>query len=229
MSSSNSTLQAPRFTRRMGVLDRALAEAGRAVRVLDGSVQAGRANPAGARKSLAVNAEELTPAEQKHVAGLMRVNHVGEICAQALYRGQALFCRDASIEAVLHQAATEEVDHLVWCRDRLTELNSRPSLLNPLWYVGSFSLGVLASRAGVARNLGFMAETERQVEQHLDKHLADLPLADGRSRSIVTQMRDDEISHRTTAETHGAEKLGKPVQLAMRFMSKIMTTTAYRI
>ncbi|MCC2594791.1 2-polyprenyl-3-methyl-6-methoxy-1,4-benzoquinone monooxygenase [Pusillimonas sp. MFBS29] len=229
MSSPNSTPQAPRFTRRMSMLDRALAEAGRAVRVLEGSVQAGRANPAGARKSLTDNAEELTPAEQKHVAGLMRVNHVGEICAQALYRGQALFCRDASIEAVLHQAAAEEVDHLVWCRDRLTELNSRPSLLNPLWYAGSFSLGVLASRAGVGRNLGFMAETERQVEQHLDKHLAELPNADARSRSIVTQMRDDEITHRNTAETHGAETLARPVQLAMRFMSKIMTTTAYRI
>ncbi|NYT86903.1 2-polyprenyl-3-methyl-6-methoxy-1,4-benzoquinone monooxygenase [Pollutimonas harenae] len=229
MSKLNSTLEAPQFARRMGFLDRALAEAGRAVRVLDGSVQAGRTNPAGPRKSLTDEAEVLTPAEQKHAAGLMRVNHVGEICAQALYRGQALFCRDAPIKAVLHQAAAEEVDHLVWCRDRLNELNSRPSLLNPLWYVGSFSLGVLASRAGVPKNLGFMAETERQVEQHLDRHLADLPPADGRSRSIVTQMRDDEISHRTTAETHGAQKLPRPLRGAMRLMSKVMTTTAYRI
>ncbi|AEC20681.1 hypothetical protein PT7_2141 [Pusillimonas sp. T7-7] len=229
MSSLDSTLETPRFTRRMGVLDRALAEAGRAVRVLDGSVQAGRANPAGPRRSLTDDTEVLTPAEQKHAAGLMRVNHVGEICAQALYRGQALFCRNASIEAVLHQAAAEEVDHLVWCRDRLNELNSRPSLLNPLWYAGSFSLGVLASRAGIPKNLGFMAETERQVEQHLDKHLVELPPADGRSRSIVTQMRDDEISHRTTAEVNGAQKLPKPIQFAMRFMSKVMTTTAYRI
>lgn len=229
MSSLDSTLETPRFTRRMGVLDRALAEAGRAVRVLDGSAQAGRANPAGFPKSLADDAETLTPAEQKHAAGLMRVNHVGEICAQALYRGQALFCRDASIEAVLHQAAAEEVDHLVWCRDRLRELNSRPSLLNPLWYAGSFSLGMLASRAGIPKNLGFMAETERQVERHLNKHLAELPPSDGRSRSIVKQMRDDEINHRTTAEVNGAQKLPKPVRLAMQLMSKIMTTTAYRV
>src|SRR5690606_28672492 len=114
MSSLNSTLEAPRFNRRMGVLDRVLAEAGRAVRGLDGSVQAGRANPAGPQKSLADDTEALTPAEQKHAAGLMRVNHVGEVCAQALYRGQAMFCRDASIAAVLHQAAAEEVDHLAW-------------------------------------------------------------------------------------------------------------------
>ena len=229
MSQMDSTIDASRFSRRTSVFDRALAEVGRAVRVLDGSVQAARANPAGAQTNLVDQAASLTPAEQKHAAGLMRVNHVGEICAQALYRGQALFCRDASIEAVLHQAAAEEVDHLVWCRDRLTELNSRPSLLNPLWYAGSFSLGVLASRAGVPRNLGFMAETERQVEQHLNKHLTELPATDERSRSIVKQMRDDEIVHRTTAEENGAHKLPRPVQLAMRFMSKVMTTTAYRL
>src|SRR3546814_764013 len=159
------------FSRRMGVLDRILSEAGRAVQVLDGSVHASRPNPAG---KLPVQADALTPlspAEQQHAAGLMRVNHVGEICAQALYRGQAFFCGDASIRDVLHQAASEEVDHLVWCRDRLHELESRPSLLNPLWYAGSFSLGVLAGRAGVGKNLGFMAETERQVEQHLEGHL----------------------------------------------------------
>jgi len=117
----------------------------------------------------------------------------------------------------------------VWCRERLDELNSRPSLLNPLWYAGSFSLGAMASRAGVPRNLGFMAETERQVEQHLDDHLERLPAHDGRSRRIVEQMRDDEIEHRNTAETHGAAPLPGPVRLAMRMMSKVMTTTAYRI
>ncbi|MGB6105221.1 MAG: 2-polyprenyl-3-methyl-6-methoxy-1,4-benzoquinone monooxygenase [Pusillimonas sp.] len=229
MSSQNSIGHDERLTRRMGVLDRFLAEAGRAVQVLDGSVHAGRPNPAGRRQSLAGDAESLTPAEQKHAAGLMRVNHVGEICAQALYRGQALFCRDASIQSLLHKAAAEEVDHLAWCRDRLGELKSRPSLLNPLWYAGSFSLGVLASRAGVPKNLGFMAETEKQVEQHLDKHLVELPPADERSRRIVEQMRDDEICHRTTAEDNGAQKLPGPARLAMRLMSKIMTTTAYRI
>lgn len=217
------------FSRRMGVVDRILSEAGRAVQVLDGSVHASRPNPAGKLPLSGEGSAALSPAEQKHAAGLMRVNHVGEICAQALYRGQALFCRDASIRGVLHGAASEEVDHLAWCRDRLQELQSRPSLLNPLWYAGSFSLGVRAGRAGVGRNLGFMAETEKQVEQHLDRHLSELPLADKRSRDIVTQMRDDEISHRNTAETHGAHKLPGPVRLAMKAMSKVMTTTAYRI
>lgn len=216
------------FLRRSSPLEDLLSEVGRALQVLDGSAAAGRPNPAGPAP-LNAETEALSPAEQRHAAGLMRVNHVGEICAQALYRGQAMFCQDDSIRTVLHQAAAEEVDHLVWCRERLTELNSRPSLLNPLWYLGSFSLGALASRAGVPRNLGFMAETERQVEQHLDSHLEALPGHDIRSRRIVEQMRDDEIQHRTTAETHGAIPLPAPVKLAMRFMSKVMTTTAYRI
>jgi ubiquinone biosynthesis monooxygenase Coq7 len=228
MDKQNTLVSGSGFSRRMGVMDRILSEAGRAVQVLDGSVHAGKPNPAG-KLPLSNDTDTLSPSEQKHAAGLMRVNHVGEICAQALYRGQALFCRDASIRGVLHQAASEEVDHLVWCRDRLQELQSRPSVLNPLWYAGSFSLGVLAGRAGVGKNLGFMAETEKQVEQHLDRHLSDLPPQDKRSRDIVTQMRDDEISHRNTAETHGAHKLPGPVRLAMRAMSKLMTTTAYRI
>jgi ubiquinone biosynthesis monooxygenase Coq7 len=211
----------------MGTLDRLLAELGRAVQVLDGSVHAGRPNPAGKPDRQAT--ENLSVKEQQHAAGLMRVNHVGEICAQALYRGQALFCRDATIEHLLHKAAAEEVDHLVWCKQRLDELQSRPSLLNPFWYAGSFGLGVLASRAGVAKNLGFMAETERQVEQHLDSHLRDLPVQDQRSRDIVKQMRDDEINHRNTAESNGAGVLRLPVRWGMKAMSKVMTTTAYRI
>ncbi len=218
------------FTRRISTLDRILAEAGRAAQVLSGSAQASRPNPAG-KPALPAQEDqaELTPEQQKHAAGLMRVNHVGEVCAQALYRGQALFCRDAAIQNILYKAAAEEVDHLAWCRDRIDELHSRPSLLNPLWYAGSFSLGVLASRAGVGPNLGFMAETEKQVEQHLDKHLSELPDADERSRRIVTQMRDDEIQHRTTAEANGAHRLPMPVKLLMRAMSRAMTTTAYRI
>lgn len=216
--------------RRTSRLDGVLAELGRAIQVLDGSVSSGRPNPAGPALSDGVDAaDSLTPAESRHVAGLMRVNHVGEICAQALYRGQALFCRDAAIQNVLLHAAEEEVDHLVWCRQRLDELRSHPSILNPLWYLGSFSLGVAASRAGVPYNLGFMAETERQVEEHLEGHLAELPPQDVRSRQIVTQMRDDEIGHRTTAEDHGARALPAPVRLLMRTMSRVMTVTAYRI
>ena len=227
MSSTRLVSQSPSgFSRRLSLADRVLSEFSRAVQVLDGSVHAGRPNPAAAQGAPQPE-EELGPAEQRHSAGLMRVNHVGEICAQALYRGQAVFCRDASIQKVLYKAAAEEVDHLVWCRQRLAQLNSRPSLLNPLWYAGSFTLGLVAGRAGTGPNLGFMAETERQVEQHLDSHLKELPANDQRSRQIVQQMKADEIDHRRTAQANGASRLGKPVQSAMKFMSRIMTRTAY--
>ncbi len=220
------TLENPVFVRRQSRLDRVITEAGRSIQVLSGSAHAARANPAG-KAPLA--GESLSAADQAHAAGLMRVNHVGEVCAQALYRGQALFSRDAASRQVFLDAAAEEVDHLAWCADRLKELQSRPSYLNPLWYAGSFALGVAASCAGPARNLGFMAETEAQVEQHLDRHLTQLPTTDERSRRIVEQMRVDEISHRTTAEKQGAQRLPLPVRLVMRAMSKVMTTTAYRI
>lgn len=214
------------FLRRASMLDNVLSEAGRALQVLSGAAHAARPNPAGRPEPAAT---QLSAAEQKHAAALMRVNHVGEVCAQALYRGQAVFCRDEPVQKVLRKAAAEEVDHLVWCRDRLRELHNRPSYLNPLWYAGSFSLGVMASYAGVSKNLGFMAETEAQVEHHLNKHLDELPAGDARSRTIVEQMRDDEISHRSTAQLHGAQVLPAPVRFAMRGMAKIMTTTAYWI
>jgi ubiquinone biosynthesis monooxygenase Coq7 len=216
----------PSWRRHAGWADRLLAEAGRALNVLDGSVSHARPYPAG---PVPGHDPALSEAESRHAAGLMRVNHVGEICAQALYRGQALLCRDSTAREVMLQAAEEEVDHLAWCRRRLDELHSRPSLLNPLWYAGSFGLGLIASRAGRARNLGFMAETERQVEEHLNGHLSALPAQDLRSRQVVTQMRDDEIGHRTTAERHGAVPLPSPVRMAMRCMSRIMTTTAYHL
>src|SRR5690625_735972 len=226
-ANSNETMQAPAFQRQYGVLDGFLTEVGRALEVLSGAAQATRPNPA-ARMPRDTE-DTLTPEQSQHVAGLMRVNHVGEVCAQALYRGQAAFCRDEPTRELLYDAATEEVDHLVWCNDRLKELNSRPSVLNPLWYTASFGLGLLASRAGVGYSLGFMAETERQVEQHLDSHLERLPVDDQRSRAIVEQMRTDEIEHRTTAEMHGARKLPFPIRCGMRLMTKVMTTTAYRI
>lgn len=211
--------------RSMQGLDAILAEAGRALQVLTGSAQAGRPNPAGRLRGEST----LTDAERRHAAGLMRVNHVGEVCAQALYRGQALLCEDPATRSLLLDAAGEEVDHLEWCRERLEELQSRPSYLNPLWYAGSFALGLAAGRAGSARNLGFMAETEAQVEQHLDGHLTQLPADDERSRRIVEQMRTDEIGHRTTAQREGAERLPLPIRWGMRAMAKVMTTTAYRI
>jgi ubiquinone biosynthesis monooxygenase Coq7 len=200
-----------------------LAEADRALRVLSNSATAGRPYPA--KSEEAPNA--MSAQEKRHAAGLMRVNHVGEVCAQALYRGQASVCREPAPRALLLNAASEEVDHLVWCNERLTELGSRPSLLNPVWYAGSFALGVLASYAGVPRNLGFMAETERQVEAHLEEHLRTLPVQDERSREIVRKMKDDEAEHRASAERAGGVPLPAPVKAAMRAMSKVMTTTAY--
>lgn len=229
-SGARQTEPRGQYFRRQSLIDRVLTEAGRALQVLDGSMPASRPNPAG--KMPPADSPDappaLTPDEQRHAAGLMRVNHVGEVCAQALYRGQALFCRDAAIQQVLLQAAAEEVDHLVWCNERLLELSSRQSVLNPFWYAASFSLGVVASRAGTRHNLGFMAETERQVEEHLNSHIERLPAQDVRSRAIVAQMRDDEMMHRTTAEDHGASRLPLPVRLSMRLMSRVMTTTAYR-
>ncbi|XOT96691.1 2-polyprenyl-3-methyl-6-methoxy-1,4-benzoquinone monooxygenase [Alcaligenes pakistanensis] len=212
-----------RLYRRNSLFDQLLSETNRALEVLGRSARASRPNPAGKEVS------EITADEARHAAGLMRVNHVGEICAQALYRSQAMLCKDPQATAVLLQAAQEEVDHLAWCDDRLRELDSRPSVFNPLWYAGSFALGLLASRAGVPYNLGFMAETERQVEEHLESHLQSLPATDNRSRRIVEKMRDEEIEHRRTAENHGAASLPPPVKTLMRMMSKVMTTTAYRL
>lgn len=215
------------FDRRYTLADRMLAEIGTALEVLSGASRASRPNPAGPQQAL--DAPQLSPAEARHAAGLMRINHVGEVCAQALYRGQALMCKEASVRQVFETAAQEEVDHLSWCRDRLGELNSHTSLLNPLWYAGSFGLGVLASVAGREKNLGFMAETERQVEAHLEGHLVELPAQDDRSRAIVQQMKADEVHHRETAEQHGGTPLPMPVRGIMKAMSKVMTTLAYRV
>ena len=213
------------FARRMGPLDALLSEVDRAMKVLSGSATSGRPYPA--RK--VEPTQELSAEEKRQSAGMMRVNHVGEVCAQALYRGQAAVCREPQARELLLHAATEEVDHLAWCNRRLEELQSRPSLLNPLWYSGSFSLGLLAGYAGVPRNLGFMAETERQVEAHLDGHLKDMATHDTRSRSVIEQMKEDEISHRLTAERAGAVPLPFPVKGLMRAMSKVMTSTAYYV
>ena len=217
----------PKMRRRQTLLDQWVGEAAVALQVLSGAAVASRSNPAG-RVPLDAP-EELTDQDRRHSAGLMRVNHVGEICAQALYRGQALAADRLETNELLRQAAKEEVDHLVWCQQRLKELNSRVSVLNPLWYAGSFALGLAASKAGERYNLGFMAETERQVEAHLDKHLKTLPDADERSRKIVTQMRDDEIKHRRAAVQHGGISLPAPIPSIMKFMSKIMTKSAYHV
>lgn len=170
---------------------------------------------------------DLSEEEKRHAAGLMRVNHSGEVCAQALYQGQALTARNPEAAKALVEASDEETEHLAWCEKRLEELGSRKSLLNPLWYAGSFGLGVLAGALGDKWNLGFLAETERQVEGHLDGHLTSLPAQDAKSRAIVQQMKVDEIKHAETALAHGGAELPLPVKLAMQLSSKVMTRTAY--
>ncbi|NRO97207.1 2-polyprenyl-3-methyl-6-methoxy-1,4-benzoquinone monooxygenase [Paraburkholderia sp. NMBU_R16] len=172
---------------------------------------------------------EMTLAERAHAAGLMRVNHVGEICAQALYQAQKLATRSPALKDAFEQAAREEEDHLAWTSHRLKELDSRPSLLNPLWYAGSLAIGLAAGALGDKASLGFMAETERQVEHHLDGHLQSLPEADLASRAIVDQMRADEMKHAKAATDAGGVELPFPVRALMRAASKVMTSTAYYI
>jgi ubiquinone biosynthesis monooxygenase Coq7 len=167
--------------------------------------------------------------ERKHSAGLMRVNHVGEVCAQALYDAQGRFAKNEKLRLQFEVAGNEEEDHLAWTAQRLQELGSRPSLLNPLWYVGAFVLGAVAARAGDARSLGFVVETERQVEAHLASHLQNLPIADEKSRIIVEQMRQDEIAHGAVAQSLGAASVPVPVREAMTVMAKVITTAAYYV
>jgi len=217
--------QNPRFRPRAGLFDSLVGEAAVALQVVSAAATASRPYPPG--RAIDRSEEGMTAEERRHAAGLMRVNHVGEVCAQALYRGQALACSRPDTKALLLDAAREEVDHLAWCSQRLEELDSRPSVLNPVWYAGSFALGLLASRSGEAYNLGFMAETERQVEAHLNGHLESLPKGDQRSRQVVTQMRDDEIRHRKAAQRAGAISLPEPIPSIMKLMSKLMTKSSY--
>lgn len=170
---------------------------------------------------------DMDAAQRALAAALMRVNHSGEICAQALYQGQALTARDSKARAALEAAAQEETEHLAWTEQRITELGGRKSLLNPLWYAGSFAIGAAAGALGDKWNLGFLAETERQVEQHLEGHLARLPEADQKSRAIVEQMCADEARHASTARQHGGVELPAPVKMVMQASSKVMTGTSF--
>ena len=170
---------------------------------------------------------DLSAGEKRHAGALMRVNHVGEVCAQALYQGQALTCEAPGIREALAKAANEETEHLAWTERRINELGARKSVLNPLWYIGSLSLGALAGKLGAPWSLGFLSETERQVEAHLDHHLAQLPWQDERSRAIVEQMKIDEAGHADMAVRLGARELPAPLKAAMRVTAKIMTGTAY--
>jgi len=175
------------------------------------------------------DAAELDAEEKRHAAALMRINHCGEVCAQALYNGQALTAKNPQIKQALAQASKEETEHLAWCEKRIHELGSHTSLLNPLWYAGSFTLGALAGAIGDKWNLGFLAETERQVGAHLDKHLKELPSQDEKSRAILAQMKIDEAHHADTAVHLGAAELPQPIKSAMQQMSKVMTATTYHL
>ena len=206
-------------------LDRFIGTLDNAIRAAGGEVPAAqRPNPAG---DLAEPA--LDEAQLRHVAGLMRINHTGEVCAQALYAGQAATARSEEVRAEMAHAADEEIDHLAWCQDRLDELDSSPSLLNPLWYAGSFALGAAAGLAGDGWSLGFLKETENQVEAHLEEHIEQLPADDERSRAILAQMKEDEAKHAKMAEDSGAYELPVLVKRAMRTTAGLMKTVAYRL
>jgi 3-demethoxyubiquinol 3-hydroxylase len=206
------------------MLDRLIGEFDRALRAVAGVHRAGRASPAEG-----IPESNMEGADQSHAAALMRVNHVGEVCAQALYQGQALTARTAHNRSALERAAREEEDHLAWSAQRIRELGGRPSLLNPLWYAGSLAIGAAAGALGDRWSLAFLAETERQVEEHLAGHLRALPEEDARTRAVVKAMKADEASHRAAALELGAADLPGPAKAAMRLASRLMTTVAYRL
>jgi 3-demethoxyubiquinol 3-hydroxylase len=215
----------PPPSRDYSLLDRLLVEFDHALSSsLVGTPASQRPNPAGNTPEL-----DLGDEGRRHAAGLMRINHAGEVCAQALYYGQAAVARDPDTRNALLAAADEEGDHLGWCGERLTELGSRPSLLNPVWYAGSYAVGLLAGLRGDGYNLGFVVETERQVEAHLGEHLQMLPAGDERSRAIVRQMQADEAAHGAAARRAGARALPAPIPALMDAASRVMKALAYRI
>lgn len=209
----------------MTPVDRFIIEFDTALRSVVGGANAQRPTPGSeSGANLALDSEQ-----RKHAAGLMRVNHVGEVCAQALYQSQKLVARNSEIKEMLDHSAQEELDHLAWCETRLKELGSHTSYLNPFWYAGSFAIGLAVGLAGDKWSLGFVVETEKQVENHLESHLKKLPEEDHRSRAIVDQMRIDEIEHGQAALHAGGVTLPEPIQKIMQAMSKVMTSTAYKI
>jgi ubiquinone biosynthesis monooxygenase Coq7 len=211
--------------RTLSPLDRLLVGCERALEAIAGAPQAGRPSPA----ATITRTEDLDDTERRHAAGLMRVNHTGEVCAQALYLGQAALARHTGTRQHLLHAADEETDHLAWCAQRLEQLQSRPSLLNPLWYAGSYAIGAAAALAGDPLSLGFVVETERQVEVHLAEHLEKLPADDKRSRAVLTQMQADEIRHAQQAQERGGITLPFPLPGLMQLSSMLMKAVAYRI
>lgn len=203
-------------------LDEWIASADQALRTLSGGAHAARPLPAAGEA-------DLTAQERRLSGALLRVDHVGEVCAQALYQAQGLTARSPQLRQQMQRAAAEEVDHLAWTERRLAQLGARTSMLNPLWYAGAFGIGLLAGWAGDRWSLGFVVETERQVEQHLASHLDRLPSADAPSRAIVEQMKVDEALHAAAAELNGAAALSAPIRLAMRLAARVMTQTAHYV
>lgn len=209
--------------RELSPIDRLLAGADNALRTV--AAPAGR--PARDNPATSIEESDLSAAEKSHAAGLMRVNHAGEVAAQALYKGHATVARDERIEQEMRQAAAEEFDHLAWCEQRIHELGEAPSRLSPIWYAGAYAIGAASGMLGDKWSLGFIAETERQVCAHLDSHLAGLPSEDARSRAIVERMRDEEAKHGENAVEAGAADLPGPIKSLMRITAKVMTKTAY--
>jgi 3-demethoxyubiquinol 3-hydroxylase len=210
-------------TRRFSPIDQILISADHALRTLFGRPQTTeRPNPAEG-----IMEADLTEEQRRHVARLMRINHTGEVCAQALYQGQALTAKLPDTRKRMERSAKEENDHLAWCASRLEDLGDRKSLLNPLWYAGSFAMGAAAGLAGDKWSLGFVVETERQVEDHLDEHLEQIPITDEKSRTILEQMKADEVHHAQLAHAAGGAELPAPIRVAMRVTSKLMTRSVY--
>jgi len=205
------------------MLDDLVVSFDRALRTLAGQPRTSRPTP-----GAGLDDADFSVSERRHAAGMMRVNHTGEVCAQALYAAQALVARDPGIKRAFAGAASDEEEHLAWTRERLAQLQDRPSLLNPLWYAGSFAIGLAAGLRGDRGNLGFVLETERQVEEHLSAHMERLPVADAKSRAIVEQMRDDEARHGAAARAAGASQLPFPVKSLMRAAADVMRFVAYR-
>jgi ubiquinone biosynthesis monooxygenase Coq7 len=207
------------------LVDQLIGGADRALRTLAAPPAASRPSPAGGMSDAGL----LTDDEAREAVALMRVNHVGEVCAQALYDAQALAARSPELRTMFEHAAREEADHLAWTEERIRALGGRTSLLNPLWYGGAFAIGLAAARIGDRASLGFMAETERQVEQHLQGHLDRLPESDAPSRAIVAQMKEDEVRHADAATALGGAELPVPIRMAMRLAARVMTRTAHYI
>ena len=216
-----------RFAMEMSLVDRWICGAEVALRTLSGGSRSERATPSSTLADTPAAPAELSADEKRLSGALMRVNHVGEVCAQALYQAQAVATTNVELKAQMAQAAREEIDHLAWTEQRLAELGDRPSLLNPLWYGGAFLIGLAAGRLGDRVSLGFVVETERQVEHHLESHLERLPAGDLASRAIVDQMRADEAEHAAAAQLAGGVELPAPVRGAMRLAAKVMTGTAH--